>query len=51
MLETPGVSHYWRLGESSGSTLIDAVGGASATISGGAGAVTLGQPGALTGES
>ena len=51
VLETPGVSHYWRLGESSGSTLIDAVGGASATISGGAGAVTLGQPGALTGET
>ncbi len=51
VLETPGVSHYWRLGELSGSGLSDAVGGATATISGGAGAVSLGQPGALTGES
>jgi hypothetical protein len=51
VLGTSGVSHYWRLGEQSGSTLVDAVGGASATTSGGVGAVALGQPGALSGES
>ncbi len=50
VLGTPGVSHYWRLGEQSGSTLVDAVGGSSATTSGGASAVTLGTPGGLSGE-
>jgi hypothetical protein len=51
VLETPGVSHYWRLNETSGSTLADMVGSDTATIAGEPGSVTLGQPGALAGES
>lgn len=39
-----GASSYWRLGETSGTTAIDVVGGKNGTISGG---VTLNQPGAL----
>jgi hypothetical protein len=39
-----GASNYWRLGEPSGTTAVDAVGGANGTISGG---VTLNQPGAI----
>ena len=39
-----GASHYWRLGETTGTTAADTVGTAHGTISGG---VTLGQPGAL----
>jgi hypothetical protein len=40
-----GASHFWRLGETSGTSAIDLVGGASGTISGG---VTLGAAGALS---
>lgn len=39
-----GAVAYWRLGETSGTTAVDAIGGANGTISGG---VTLAQPGAL----
>ena len=39
-----GASHYWRLGEASGTTAVASVGGANGTISGG---VTLGQAGAI----
>jgi PKD repeat protein len=41
---TPGLTHYWRLGEQSGTTFADVVGSSTAAISGG---VTLGAPGAL----
>ncbi len=55
ILETPGLAHFWRLDELSGTTLEDSVGGesserSSATISGLLGSVTLGQPGAIAGE-
>jgi len=40
-----GAVAYWRLGETSGSTAVDVVGGNNGTISGG---VTLNQPGATT---
>jgi len=40
-----GASNYWRLGETSGTSAADAVGGKTGTISGG---VTLNQPGALS---
>jgi hypothetical protein len=39
-----GASAYWRLGETSGLTAVDSVGGANGTISGG---VTLGAAGAI----
>jgi Concanavalin A-like lectin/glucanases superfamily len=39
-----GASAFWRLGETSGLTAVDVIGGANGTISGG---VTLGQAGAL----
>jgi Concanavalin A-like lectin/glucanases superfamily len=39
-----GASAYWRLGETSGTTAVDVIGGNNGTISGG---VTLGQAGAL----
>jgi hypothetical protein len=39
-----GASNYWRLGEGSGTTAVDVIGGANGTISGG---VTLAQPGAI----
>jgi hypothetical protein len=39
-----GAVAYWRLGETSGTTAVDVIGGANGTISGG---VTLGQAGAL----
>ena len=39
-----GAVAYWRLGETSGTTAVDSVGGKNGTISGG---VTLGQPGPL----
>jgi len=39
-----GAVAYWRLGETSGTTAVDVIGGANGTISGG---VTLGQSGAL----
>ena len=41
---TPGVAHFWPMGEASGSAFADAVGGANAEASGG---VTLGEPGGL----
>jgi YD repeat-containing protein len=45
--KTPGVIDYWRLGERSGTSFADGVGGNNAAISGGVG---LGAPGALTGD-
>jgi hypothetical protein len=45
---TAGVSHFWPMGESSGSSFADLVGGDDATTSGG---VTLGEPGGLVGDS
>jgi hypothetical protein len=41
---TAGVAHFWPMGEASGSTFADVVGGANAEASGG---VTLGEPGGL----
>jgi sugar lactone lactonase YvrE/plastocyanin len=41
---TAGVSHFWPMGESSGSSFADVIGGANAEVSGG---VTLGQSGGL----
>jgi hypothetical protein len=41
---TDGAVAYWRLGETSGTTAVDIIGGKNGTISGG---VTLNQPGAL----
>jgi Concanavalin A-like lectin/glucanases superfamily len=41
---TGGVAHFWPMGESSGSSFADVVGGANAEVSGG---VTLGEPGGL----
>jgi YD repeat-containing protein len=41
---TPGLTHYWRLGEQTGKTFADVVGGSTAAITGG---VALGAPGAL----
>jgi len=43
-----GASYYWRLGDTVGTTAVAAVGGANGTISGG---VTLGQPGAVSGDT
>ena len=40
-----GAVAYWRLGETSGTTAVDSIGGNNGTISGG---VTLNQPGATT---
>ncbi len=48
MESTSGVVHFWPMGESSGSSFTDAVGGANASLSGG---VTLGEPGGLVGDS
>ena len=45
---TPGLVNFWRLGESSGSTFADSVGGATATI---AGAPALGIDSAVPGDS
>jgi hypothetical protein len=45
---TAGVTHFWPMGEASGSSLADVVGGANAEVSGG---VTLGEPGGLVGDS
>jgi Concanavalin A-like lectin/glucanases superfamily len=42
-----GPSNYWRLGELSGLTAVDSVGGVNGTISGG---VTLGQSGAVAND-
>ena len=46
--ETPSVGHFWPMGESSGSSFADVVGGANAEALGG---VTLGEPGGLVGDS
>ena len=46
--ETPGLIHYWRLGETGGATLADSAGSATASLSGGP---TLGLPGALGGNA
>ena len=43
-----GASRYWRLNESSGTTAIDQISGASGAISGG---VALNQPGAVAGDT
>ncbi len=47
--KTSGVSHLWPMGESSGSSIADVLGGAGAELSGSG--VTLGQSGALVGDS
>lgn len=47
VLQTADLAHYWRLGESSGSTLFDSAGRADAT----SGNVTLGAAGALNGDA
>ncbi len=46
--ETPSVTHFWPMDESSGSSFADLVGGTNAEALGG---VTLGEPGALAGDS
>jgi hypothetical protein len=45
---TTGVSHFWPMGEASGSSFTDVVGSANAETSGG---VTLDEPGGLVGDS
>ena len=45
---TPGIVSYWRLGESSGSTVCDSVGSNPGTYQPG---TTLGQPGAIQGDA
>jgi PKD repeat protein len=45
---TSGLAHFWPMSETSGSSLTDAAGGATAEVSGG---VTLGEPGALVGDA
>ncbi len=46
VLRTPGLLHYYSLGENSGSTIADSAGTAPGTISGG----TFGAPGAVQGD-
>ncbi len=46
--ETPSVTHFWPMAESSGSSFADVIGGANAEALGG---VTLGEPGGLVGDS
>jgi hypothetical protein len=46
--ETAGVTHFWPMDESSGSSFADVIGGANAEALGG---VTLGEPGGLVGDS
>jgi PKD repeat protein len=48
VLGTPGLVHYWRLNETSGTTLADSVGGTPATTSG---EPTLGVPGGIPNDS
>ena len=45
---TSGLTHFWPMGESSGSSFADVAGGDTASVSSG---VTLGEPGALVGDS
>ena len=47
ILDTPGLLSYWRMGESSGTTLADSKGTIAATTFGG---VTLGVPGGVAGD-
>jgi YD repeat-containing protein len=44
VLATPGLAHYWRMGEMNGPTFSDSKGASPATATGG---VTFGQPGAI----
>jgi PKD repeat protein len=46
--DTPDLTHFWPMGESSGSSFADVIGGADAAISGG---VSLGEPGGLVEDS
>jgi PKD repeat protein len=46
VLNTPGVQHYYKMGESAGPTIADSAGSANGTISGG----TFGQPGGIQGD-
>jgi PKD repeat protein len=48
VLSTPGLAHYWRLNETSGTSFADSVGGTPATTSGGP---TLGVPGGVPNDS
>jgi hypothetical protein len=43
-VKADGATNHWRLGETAGTTAVDAIGGANGTISGG---VTLNQPSAM----
>ncbi|MFZ1996062.1 MAG: N,N-dimethylformamidase beta subunit family domain-containing protein [Solirubrobacteraceae bacterium] len=43
---TPGLMHYFKLGESAGPTIADSAGGPSGTVAGG----TFGQPGPIQGD-
>jgi PKD repeat protein len=45
--DTPGLIHYWRLGETSGTSFADSVGSANATTSGGP---TLGVAGGISSD-
>jgi PKD repeat protein len=45
--DTSGIEHFWPMGESSGSSFADVVGGADASLVGG---VTLGATGGLVGD-
>ena len=46
VLATAGLRHYWRIGETSGSSLTDSKGGVAANVAG----ASLGVPGALAGD-
>ncbi len=45
--DTPGLIHYWRMGEPSGPTFADSIGGANATAQGGP---TFGVPGGVAAD-
>jgi N,N-dimethylformamidase beta subunit-like, C-terminal/Concanavalin A-like lectin/glucanases superfamily/PKD domain len=45
--DTPGLIHYWRMGETSGPIFVDSIGGANATAQGGP---TFGVPGAIAAD-
>ena len=46
--DTPGLIHYWRLGETSGTTFADSAGASPATTAGGP---TLGVPGGIAADT
>ena len=48
VLATPGLAHYWRLGEQTGTTLADSIGASDATAQGG---VALGAQGSQPDDS